>query len=1028
MDQGNQMNQTDRTEQLLRDIESLGTYKVEQHRFLEDVGCEGYVLRHRKSGARIAVMPNEDSNKVFYIAFRTPPKDSTGVAHIIEHTVLCGSRDFPVKDPFIEVVKGSLNTFLNAMTYPDKTVYPVASTNEKDFANLMHVYLDAVFHPNIYTNENIFRQEGWHYEVKDPAEGENAENSAESSNETMNEGSDAVKTGENPQLPEIVVNGVVYNEMKGVMSSADDVLNDAVLASLYPDTTYSIVSGGDPEVIPELTYEEYLAFHQRFYHPSNSYIYLYGDMDVVERLQFLDEHYLSQYDVLQVDSAIGTQPPFSEPVEKEKYYSILPEEETDGKTYLSWNAALPIHGKEKDMLAFRVLDYVLCDAEGAPVKEALREKGIGQTVESLYEAGIYEPYYSIAAKFADAEQKEDFCRTIESTLEKLASEGIDPKALLAGINYYEFHYREADFGSYPKGLIYGLDLMDTWLYEEDQVWNNLELGHYFDELKEDISKGYFERMIREYLLENPHKSVVLLLPRQGLTEEMEEEQKARMKTFAESLSAEELQELRDKEASLRAWQNTPDTEEAIASIPVLERGDLKREVVLPVTEKVRDEGSGLTLLTHPVFTSGIDYLDLAFDVTDLPESELRALGVFKVLMGAMDTEHYTYSELDNEINIVTGGMAPSVSNVTSSKDPSNFRILFKVSLKAMDGQLEKALELAREMLLHTDWSDLSRTQEVLEEERASMKAEMAGAGHSTAVMRASAALSPAAAIMDDLSGIGMYRFLDELCSHFEERGQELAGAMSRLTELVVRKERFFADITADPERMERASELLRRLAAQLPGDASVDALSIWRTAVRAANPAKAEGFTTAGQVQFVCRAGDFRKAGLAFHGALRVMKVILGYDYLWVKVRMNGGAYGCMSGFGRDGIGYFVSYRDPKLAETIETYEGAADFIRSLEADEKAMTKYVIGAVSGMDRPMTPSMLGKYSQACELIGITAEDLQRERQQVLDCTLEDIHGLGDYIEAFMKDNVLCVVGASAKLRENEKLFERLEPLT
>ncbi len=991
--------QTDTRAQIL----ALGTYDILEQRFLKDIGSESFVLRHKKSGARIALLPNGDSNKVFYIAFRTPPEDSTGVAHIIEHTVLCGSRNFPVKDPFIEVVKGSLNTFLNAMTYPDKTVYPVASTNEKDFDNLMHVYLDAVFHPNIYTNENIFRQEGWHYEVQDPKE-----------------------SGEKP---EITVNGVVYNEMKGVMSSPDDVLNDEVLASLSPDTTYSIVSGGDPRVIPELTYEKYLDFHRKYYHPSNSYIYLYGDLDIVERLRFLDEAYLSHYDVMEVDSQVRPQKAFAEPSFVQKSYSILKEEDPAGKTFLSWNAALPIHGNPKEILAFKVLDYVLCDAEGAPLKEALRERGIGQNVESLYESGIYEPYYSVAAKYADPEQKEEFLQTIRQTLQDLSEHGIDRKALLAGINYYEFHYREADFGSYPKGLIYGLDVLDTWLYDDSLVWTNLDVGGFFNELKEDAGKGYFEGLIRKYLLDNPHTSTVLLVPERGLTEKLEEEQKKSLADFAASLSDEELEGLREKEAELRKWQNTPDSGEALRSIPVLERSDLKREAQKPLTREIRE--GNLSVLEHPVFTSGIDYLDLSFDVTDLEPELLSWLGIFKVLMGAMSTEHYSYRELDNEINIATGGMTPGVSNVTDSKDPSKYRILFELSMKAVDPNLADALSLAEEMLLHTDFHDTDRIREILEEERASMKAELPASGHSTAVMRAAAGLSESAKIMDDLAGIGAYRLLDEICSDFEANRKLLPEMMRKVAGAVLRKERFFADLTAEEKNLDHAASLLEQFAAVLPGTGRESFLpevsSGSRERAESKKQPKREGFTTAGQVQFVCRAGDFRKKGLPFHGALRVLKVILGYDYLWNRVRVLGGAYGCMSGFGRDGISYFVSYRDPKLGETIEAFERAASYIRGFEADERTMTKYIIGAVSAMDRPMTPSMYGRFSKICALTGLTAEDLQRERQEVLDCTQEDVRGLGAYIEAFMEDGNLCVIGSAGKLREETERFDTLEPL-
>ena len=343
-------------------------YELLQHEFLKDTGCDSLLLVHKKTGARVALLPSDDDNKVFYIGFRTPPKDSTGVAHIIEHSVLCGSRDFPVKDPFIELVKGSLNTFLNAMTYPDKTVYPVASCNDTDFKNLMHVYLDAVFYPNIYKERNIFLQEGWHYEAEDD------------------------------QSP-ITVNGVVYNEMKGALSSPDDVLARSIYGALYPDTPYAVESGGDPVCIPDLTYEAFLEFHSRYYHPSNSYIYLYGNMDMEERLIYLDEAYLSAFDKIEIDSEIPAQAPFDKPVEASEHYSVQSEEELDGHSYLTWNVSLAPDGQDTELgLAFKIIDYMLCDAEGAPVKKALRDKGIGEDVYSLLELGIRQPSYTVTAK------------------------------------------------------------------------------------------------------------------------------------------------------------------------------------------------------------------------------------------------------------------------------------------------------------------------------------------------------------------------------------------------------------------------------------------------------------------------------------------------------------------------------------------------------------------------------------------------------------------------------------------------------
>ncbi len=998
-------------------IRAIGAYEIEEHRYLPDINSDSFLLRHKKTGARIAILPNGDTNKVFYIAFRTPPKDSTGVAHIIEHTVLCGSRDFPVKDPFIEVVKGSLNTFLNAMTYPDKTVYPVASTNEKDFDNLMHVYLDAVFHPNIYTEQNIFRQEGWHYEMP------------EREDQTIDENG------------EITVNGVVYNEMKGAMSSPDDVLNDKVLATLFPDTTYSIVSGGDPDVIPTLTYEAYLDFHRRYYHPSNSYIFLYGDMDMEERLRYLDEAYLGQYEHLAIDSAIRRQKEFTEPVEASFPYAILDGEDPEGKAYLSYNLALPMDvlpGKERQKLnlAFRVLDVVLCDSEGAPVKEALRRKGIGQDVDSLYDAGVLEPYWSVTAKYAREDQKGEFVRTIEDTLGQIVREGLDPKSVLAGINTLEFHYREADFGSYPKGLIFGLDMLDSWLYSDEAAWDNLELGGLFDELRRDAAEGAFEKIIRKWILENPHKSIVLLTPDPGMTKRSAARQKEKMKAFAQGLSAGEKHQIALDQESLRKFQETPDTEENLRRIPLLSRQDLGQKA-LPYVNELRADGD-LNVMTHPLFTGGIDYMTFVFDITDFPKKLFPYLGIFKTVFGVLDTEHYSYAELDHEINIWTGGIGGTLSAYNNAHNPDQYRVTFEVSCKVLHENVSHALELVKEILTGTKYRDGMRIREVLEEERSAARTDLAESGHGTAAGRAASYFSRTGAIMDLLSGIGGYRTLDRICTDFDEAEDELKQTLEAIAENIFRPENLLFDITGSAEQIDEVIPKVRELEQSLFGGigertqtADGEPLSGKLTDDAPFRPVpvqKNEAFTTAGQVQFVCRAGNFLNKGYAYTGALRVLKVILGYDYLWKRIRMKGGAYGCMSGFAKDGTAYFVTFRDPHLLRSVETFEKAGEYLRSFDADERTMTQYVIGAVSSLDRPLTPSMYGRYGLSGYLANCTMEDRQKERDEVLGCDAADIRALGGLVDAFLRDGCICVVGRAGKIEEHKELFRSIEPLT
>ena len=510
-------------------VKDLNAYECLKEEELKGIKARGSLLKHKKSGARILLIENDDENKVFNIGFRTPPSDSTGVPHIMEHSVLCGSKNFPAKDPFVELVKGSLNTFLNAMTYPDKTVYPIASCNDKDFQNLMHVYMDAVFYPNIYRHEEIFRQEGWSYKL------------------------DSLED-------KLEYNGVVYNEMKGAFSSPEGVLDRVVLNTLFPDTSYANESGGDPEEIPNLTYEQFLDFHKKYYHPSNSYIYLYGNMDMEEKLDWLDKEYLSHFDYDPVDSEIRYQEPFQQMIEKEMPYSIASDESEEDNTYLSYSKVIGTSLDKELYLAFQILDYALLSAPGAPLKMALTEAGIGKDIMGSYDNGIYQPIFSIISKNANVEQKDAFVKVIEDTLRDIVENGMDRKALEAGINYHEFRYREADFGGYPKGLMYGLQIMDSWLYDDEKPFIHIEAMDTFEFLKEQVDTGYFEELICQYLLDNQHGAIVIIKPEKGRTARMDKELDEKLQTFKESLSKEEQEKLVQRTRSLEEYQSALDKE------------------------------------------------------------------------------------------------------------------------------------------------------------------------------------------------------------------------------------------------------------------------------------------------------------------------------------------------------------------------------------------------------------------------------------------------------------------------------------
>lgn len=970
----------------MKKIEELSAYEVIEKREIGDLNSVSYLCRHKKTGAKIALLSNEDDNKVFYIGFRTPPKDSTGVAHILEHSVLCGSKEFPIKDPFVELVKGSLNTFLNAMTYPDKTVYPVASCNDKDFQNLLHVYLDAVFYPNIYRNENIFRQEGWHYELEDG---------------------------------ELSVNGVVYNEMKGAFSSPDDVLEREVMNSLYPDTTYGFESGGDPEVIPKLTYEQFLDFHRKYYHPSNCYIYLYGNMDMAEKLEFIDEHYLSAFEPLQVDSRIETQKPFHETKRVERDYPIGDGEEEKDNAYLSLNLSVGDSLDKELYVALQILDYALCSAPGAPLKQALIDKKIGKDVYSFFENGIKQPYFSVIAKNADSSREQEFLDTIKEVLEKIVKEGFDKKALAAGINYYEFKYREADFGSYPKGLMYGLQILDSWLYDEGKPFIHVEANETFACLKEKSKEGYFEELVRKYLLENPHRSVVVLLPKKGLTEEKEKEWKACLAEQKNSMSLDELARIKAGHEELTAFQETEDSKEDLEKIPLLTRADLKKEPRSILNEE-RSMGD-TKVLFHDIFTNGIGYLRLIFRLDNIPEEYYPYIGVLKGTLGLLNTKHYTYGDLFNEMNMVTGGMAAVNNAYGKVNNADECTVTLELKTKVLYANLEKAVEIMEEIMLTSDFADTKRLHEIIAEGKSRIQAQMMSGGHSVAAGRALSYGSVGGQFSEMLSGIPFYRLISSLEERFEEEKEELVQKLTALARMIFRKENLMIDFVGTEEGYRYLEAPIEKM------KASLYTCPVEKGFFQPKPSRLNEGFMTPGQVQYVCRAGNFRRKGLPYQGTLKVLKVMLGYEYLWVNVRVKGGAYGCMCSFSRNGESYFVSYRDPNLSKTIEVYEKAAVTIGEFQADERTMTQYIIGAISDLDMPMNPAAKGLYSLSAYMTGVTEEILQKEREEILAASPEDIRGLAEYIRAFMEEDFLCVVGNAERIRENEKIFLHQENL-
>lgn len=969
-------------------IHDLAEYEILDEHRVEDVQSDGFILRHKKSGARIAVLSNNDDNKVFYIGFRTPPEDETGVPHIIEHTTLCGSKKFPVKDPFIELAKGSLNTFLNAMTYPDKTVYPVASCNDQDFKNLMDVYLDAVFNPNITKYEEIFKQEGWHYEL----------------------------TGKDDELK---INGVVYNEMKGAYSSPDEVLSSQIYRSLFPDNTYSKDSGGNPEYIPKLTYEAYLDFYHKYYHPSNSYIYLYGDMDVVERLEWLDKEYLSLYDYKKVNSEINKQPAFDEIKNVEAQYSITMDDSQENKTYLSYNRVVGDSLDEMLYQAFDVLDYALVSSPGAPVKQALIDAGIGDDVYGSYDAGILQPVFSFVAKNANASQADEFESIIENTLKEVVKTGINKEALLAGINSSEFKFREADFGQFPKGLLFGLNCLDSWLFDDMKPFIHLECLGTFAKLRKAVDTDYFEKLIQEYLLDNTHGSSVTVKPKRGLGNEREEALAKELSNYKASLSDEEIKKLIEDTEHLKKYQEEPSSDEDLRKLPMLTRADMKKNAM--AFSNIEDELLDVKVVRHDIESNGIDYISFLFDAGDFAQSELGYLGFFTNALGLVSTEKYSYTDLANATNIYTGGISTGTASHPDIKDRNNFVFKFEVKLKVLEKNLDKALELMEQMLLSSDFTDTKRLGELVAQIKARLQANLSSSGHLVAAMRSMSSFSRYALYQDELKGIAFYRSICRIEKELSESPKNVSDKLAAIAKKLFARNRMLISFTGNNEAYGNAKPSLEKVIA------GFDKMSaVGNQAEVHFNTAK-EAFIDASQIQYVAKTGDFICEGYEYTGALRLLRIILSYDYLWINVRVKGGAYGCMNTFLRSGESYFVSYRDPNLSDTLDVYDRIPEYIKSFSPDERDMTKYIIGTFSALDTPMNPEAKGSRSLSAYLEGITYEQIQKERNDILNAQPEDIRRLADLVEAVLKKDSICVIGNENMIKESAGLFENVEKL-
>ncbi len=993
------MRETDSTKTLAESLTGISTgiskgistgmmaYEFIKKEEIDELNSVGYLLCHKKTGARVVLLVNEDNNKVFNIGFRTPPADSTGVAHIIEHTVLCGSKKYPPKDPFVELAKGSLNTFLNAMTFSDKTIYPVASCNEKDFKNLMNVYLDAVFYPNIYKKEEIFRQEGWSYELEDK---------------------------DKP----LIYNGVVYNEMKGALSTPERLLMQEAEREMFPDTCYSHVSGGDPKHIPELSYEQFLDFHRKYYHPSNSYIYLYGNMDMPAYLEWIDREYLSNFEKSEVKIEFSEQKPFEHTKYCVKQYPLGEGEEERSKSMYSYIVTAGGALDRQEHYAMKVLDYALLSMPGAPVKQALLDAGIGKDISGGFSNGTLQNSFYVTAKEAEEGKQDKFQEIIENTLRSIVESGVDKDSLKAALNVFEFQYREADFGSYPKGLFYCMDILESWLYDDNEPFMHIHAGKTFQELNEYVNTEYYENLIQKYLLNNSHKLIITMNPKRGLAKEMAKELEEKLAAYKASLSEEELEKIIEDTKALKKYQSEPSTEEELNTIPVLKLEDIDR---LPEEYYIEErEEAGIKVIFSNVFSNKIAYINASFDAGQLPKQYIPYLGLLKSVLANMDTAHYKYTELNNLIYMHSGGFYNDF--VQYGRIDGGSVMLFENNIKVLYSEIKQAFNIISEILGSTKFSDTKRLYEIIAEQKSGMRMRLISAGHIAAMTRAESYMTETGYVKDMTSGIGYYRFLEDLEKNFEQKKEEAVQMLTWLSKYLFTKKNFILSFTADEEGYKVMKQELETFTGSLSAEKCVEEREPFE--LQKLN----EGYKIPSPVSYVARLGNYKTAGYAFTGIMNTLGSILDYGYLWNQVRVKGGAYGVMSFYGpTTGNVAFLSYRDPNVGATNDVFNGIPEYLRNFEADDRDILKYIIGTISSKDTPKNPSAKGRRSFTAYISGITYEDICREREEILSLSVEKVRALAPIMEAVLSQNYICTVGSSEKIEESTELFGEIKDL-
>lgn len=946
-----------------------------EERQIEEVNSTARLYLHAKTGARLLSVTNEDENKVFGITFVTPPQDSTGLPHIMEHSVLCGSRKYPLKEPFVELLKGSLNTFLNAFTMPDRTSYPVASVNEKDFYNLVDVYLDAVFFPLI--SKQTLEQEGWHYEL-----------------ETIDQ--------------PLTYKGVVFNEMKGAYSSPESLLYKYRQQALFPDTIYAEDSGGNPENIPDLTYAQFQDFHQRYYHPSNAYIYFYGDDPEPRRLELL-ANYLDEFSRQDTENVIQRQSPFDQPKRVRYSYDTGGDDQKD-KYFVTVNWMLPPVDDQQTRLGLDILSHVLLGSPAAPLRKALTESGLGEDITGAgNDDSLLMLNFSSGMKGVRKENIEQVEQLILDTLEQEVKEGLDRSTVAASMNTVEFSLRENNTGSYPRGLIVFMRTIRDWIFEDDP-FSPLSFEGPLSQIKKALAdeQPYFENLIRQYLLENPHRVTVILEPDAEVGQRREEQEKARLERIRAELNESELREIILEAEALKRRQETPDTPQALATIPRLGIEDLEKEV-RTIPNEVSDLGDA-QLLYHDLFTNEILYLDLVFNLRSVPQDLLPYIPLFGRALVEIGTEKENYVQLAQRIGRYTGGIWRSrLLSATLNRD--DLAAWFMLRGKATLENVPELLAILQDILTQVKLDNQPRFLQMALEAKARKEAGLIPGGHSVVNRRLRAGLNLPDYLTEQLSGLENLYFLRALIEKIENDWPAVLRDLEAVRSHLINRQGMIINATLEADSWQKVADDVKSLYQLLPESPLIT--QDWQMG----NLPQNEGLVIPAAVNYVGKGANLYDLGYQLDGSLYVVNKYLQTTWLWEKIRVQGGAYGGFSSFDRySGVFSYLSYRDPNLLSTLENYDGTARFLKHLNLDEDELTKSIIGVIGDIDSYQLPDAKGYTALARTLLGVTDEDRQQIRDQVLSTTLQDFHAFADVLDKIDQESRVVVMGSQQAVEE------------